>query len=46
MSRDLHQAIAQNEVLPLQARLMELNKWLGVEVIRFHPYSLASTTPG
>lgn len=31
---------AQNEVRPLQARLLELNEWLGVEVIRFNPYSL------
>lgn len=30
-----------NEILPLQERLKELNDWLGEEVIRFGPYSLA-----
>lgn len=30
-----------NEILPLQARLAELNNWLGEEVIRFDPYALA-----
>lgn len=29
---------ARNELEPLQARLMEVNDWLGEEVIRFRPY--------
>lgn len=30
----------RNELMPLQKRLQELNKWLGEEVIRFDPYTL------
>ena len=30
----------RNELMPLQKRLQELNKWLGEEVISFEPYSL------
>jgi capsid portal protein len=30
----------RNEVEPLQARFLELNDWLGEEVIRFRPYTL------
>ena len=30
-----------NEIKPLQARLAELNDWMGEEVIRFQPYELA-----
>lgn len=30
-----------NEITPLQNRLMELNDWLGEEVITFKPYELA-----
>ncbi len=30
-----------NEIQPLQERLKELNDWIGEEVIRFGPYSLA-----
>ncbi|MDN0075585.1 phage portal protein [Crenobacter sp. SG2303] len=30
----------ENEIAPLQARFQELNDWLGVEVVRFGPYSL------
>jgi PBSX family phage portal protein len=29
-----------NELEPLQERLKELNDWLGIEVIKFEPYSL------
>ncbi|MRR51672.1 MAG: phage portal protein [Rhodocyclaceae bacterium] len=32
-----------NEIEPLQARFLELNDWLGEEVVRFKPYSLAKT---
>lgn len=30
----------RNELTPLQNRMMELNDWLGEEVIRFAPYHL------
>lgn len=30
-----------NEIQPLQARFMELNDWLGEEVVQFKPYTLA-----
>lgn len=30
-----------NEIAPLQARMLEVNDWLGEEVIRFKPYALA-----
>lgn len=30
-----------NEIQPLQARFMELNEWIGEEVVRFRPYTLA-----
>lgn len=30
----------RNELMPLQKRLQELNKWLGEEVIKFEPYTL------
>ncbi|HJW26418.1 MAG TPA: phage portal protein [Rhodocyclaceae bacterium] len=35
-----------NEIAPLQQRLMELNDWIGQEVIRFKPYELARQSPG
>lgn len=35
---------AVNEIVPLQDRLLEINDWLGVEVIRFKPYELATVT--
>lgn len=33
----------RNEVEPLQARLQEINDWLGEEVIRFRPYYIPGT---
>jgi capsid portal protein len=30
----------RNEVVPLQSRFLELNDWLGEEVIRFNPYTI------
>jgi PBSX family phage portal protein len=36
------QVFAANELEPLQGRFMELNEWLGEEVIRFRPYALAA----
>jgi PBSX family phage portal protein len=34
-----------NEIEPLQQRLMELNEWLGIEVLRFGPYDAAGAAP-
>lgn len=34
---------ARNEVKPLQDRLVEVNDWLGQEVIRFDPYILSGS---
>lgn len=39
------EVFAQNEVVPLQVRMMEVNDWLGEEVIRFEPYALKSSEP-
>lgn len=36
--RDASVVWAANELLPLQARLVRLNEWIGEEVIRFNPY--------
>lgn len=33
---------ARNEVKPLQDRLMEVNEWLGQQVVRFEPYTLGA----
>jgi len=38
------QVFARNEIEPLQARLMELNDWLGMEVVRFRPYTVNVST--
>lgn len=35
-----------NEIEPLKNRLMELNDWLGEEVITFNPYALANQESG
>ncbi len=35
------QVFYENEIVPLQARLQELNDWLGETVIQFGPYALA-----
>lgn len=32
-----------NEILALQARLSEVNEWLGIEVVKFKPYALAES---
>jgi PBSX family phage portal protein len=39
------QVFAANEITPLQERLMEVNDWLGEEVITFKPYELAKSEP-
>ncbi len=33
---------AANEVAPLQERMLEVNEWLGVEVVRFRGYALGA----
>ncbi|WP_295514913.1 phage portal protein [uncultured Pseudomonas sp.] len=38
--RDAAEVYAANELEPLQARLAQLNEWVGEEVIRFRPYEL------
>ena len=39
------EVFARNEIAPLQARMLELNDWLGEEVIAFDAYSLGGSTP-
>jgi PBSX family phage portal protein len=34
------QVFAANELLPLQARLRELNNWIGDDIVTFDPYSI------
>jgi PBSX family phage portal protein len=34
-----------NEIQPLQARFSELNEWMGEEIIKFEPYTLAKQAP-
>ena len=34
------QVFARNEIEPLQSRFLELNNWLGQEVVRFTPYEV------
>ncbi|CAB5650638.1 phage portal protein, PBSX family [Pseudomonas putida] len=38
--RDATEVWAINELEPEQARLLQINEWLGEEVIRFKPYEL------
>lgn len=37
---------ARNEIEPLQARFVELNEWLGDDIIRFRPYAVPGGTVG
>lgn len=37
------QVFARNEINPLQSRFRELNEWLGMEVMRFEPYTVETT---
>lgn len=41
--REAAQIWAVNELEPEQARLMQINEWLGEEVIRFNPYEIPSS---
>jgi PBSX family phage portal protein len=36
----------RNEVEPLQARFLQLNEWLGDEVVRFNPYTIDAAAQG
>lgn len=36
------QVFARNEIRPLQERFLELNEWMGEEVIRFVPYDVGA----
>lgn len=40
--RDATQVWAMNELEPEQARLLQINEWLGEEVVRFSAYELAT----
>ena len=42
--REAAQVWAINELEPEQARLLQINEWLGEEVVRFNPYDLPSTS--
>ncbi len=38
--REAAEVWAVNELEPVQARLMQINDWLGKEVVRFRPYDV------
>ena len=40
--RDAALVYAANELEPIQARMLQVNEWVGEEVIRFKPYELPS----
>lgn len=40
---DAANVFARNEIEPLQRRFLELNRWLGEEVIKFKPYQIINT---
>lgn len=42
--RDAALVYAANELEPIQARMLQVNEWVGEEVIRFKPYELPSAT--
>lgn len=42
---DAAKVFVKNEIAPLQARFLELNDWLGQEVVAFDPYELPTSTP-
>lgn len=41
--KEAAEVYAANELEPLQARLAQVNDWLGDEVIRFERYELVKT---
>lgn len=42
--REAAQVWGLNELKPLQVRLLQINEWLGEEVIRFKPFELGEGT--
>jgi PBSX family phage portal protein len=42
--RDAALVYAANELEPIQARMLQVNDWIGEEVIRFKPYELPGAT--
>lgn len=40
---DTAEVFSRNELAPLQARFMELNDWLGMEVVKFTKYEISAT---
>lgn len=38
--REAAQIYAANELEPIQARMAQVNEWLGEEVVRFKPYEI------
>ncbi|MOA69770.1 hypothetical protein D3C78_1981440 [compost metagenome] len=38
--REAAQIYAANELEPIQTRMVQVNDWLGEEVVRFNPYEL------
>lgn len=42
--RDAALVYAANELEPVQARMLQVNEWVGEEVIRFKPYELPSSS--
>lgn len=38
--KEAAQVWAINELEPIQARLQQVNEWLGVEVVRFNPFEI------
>jgi len=44
--RDAAQVWAMNELEPIQARLLQVNEWLGEEVVRFDEFQLPATAAG
>lgn len=41
--RDAAIVFHQNEIVPLQSRLMQINDWAGAEIIRFNSYDLQTS---
>ncbi|MNF10477.1 hypothetical protein D3C80_2114210 [compost metagenome] len=41
--REAAEIWAVNELEPIQARLTQVNEWLGVEVVRFKPFELGAS---
>ena len=41
--QDAATVFVANEIVPLQRRFLELNEWVGEEVVRFEPYALPET---